>query len=116
MAAWEQRDAQRVPTAAELGRINAASRTAWAQALTRPAGSGGDSGEHLLRLEMAADVPTPADQMPARRALQLQLLTRRNDPSPAQTWEQDVARVLGSPYEETAARRVQSALKALLRR
>lgn len=115
MAAWEQRDAQRVPTAAELGRINAASRTAWAQALARPAG-GEEAGEQLLRLEMAADVPTPADQMPARRALQLQLLTRRHDPSPAQTWEQDVARVLGSPYQETAARRLQSALKALLRR
>jgi hypothetical protein len=39
----------------------------------------------LLRLEMAADVPSPAAQVNARRALQLQMLTRRNDPAPAQT-------------------------------
>ena len=48
--------------------------------------------------------------------LQLQLLTRRNDPSPVQTWGQDTARVLASGYEAGAARRLQNALKNLLRR
>ena len=56
----------------------------------------GDASEALLRLEIAAEVPTPAEQLSARRMLQLQLLTRRNDPSPAQTWGQDTARVLAS--------------------
>jgi hypothetical protein len=47
--------------------------------------------------------------------LQLQLLTRRNDPAPAQTWGQDVARVLSSAHTPEAARRLQQALKVLLR-
>jgi phage tail sheath gpL-like len=70
----------------------------------------------LLRLEIAAEVPTPAQQLSARRLLQLQLLTRRNDPAPAQTWGQDTAQVLASSYEADAARRLQNALKNLLRR
>ena len=72
--------------------------------------------EALLRLEMAADVPTPAEHVPARRALQLQLLTRRNDPAPAETWAQDTAAVLASAHDEAQARRLQIALKALLRK
>ena len=48
--------------------------------------------------------------------LQLQLLTRRNDPSPAQTWAQDTAKVLASPYDAGTARRVQNVLKVLLKR
>jgi ATP-dependent RNA helicase SUPV3L1/SUV3 len=48
--------------------------------------------------------------------LQLQLLTRRHDPSPAQTWGQDVARVLACAYDQAAARRLQNALRTLLRR
>ncbi|MFZ9440709.1 MAG: hypothetical protein ACO260_10490, partial [Hylemonella sp.] len=70
----------------------------------------------LLRLEMAAEVPTPAAELQARRNYQLQLLTRRNDPTPAQTWAQDVARVLAAAYEDSIARRLQAALKVLLRR
>ena len=69
-----------------------------------------------MRLELAAEVPTPAEQLDARRALQLQLLTRRNDPPPAQTWGQDVARVLHASWNETEARRLQNVLKQLLRR
>lgn len=53
-------------------------RTAWSQAIAAPAAGG--APEALLRLEIAAEVTTPADQLAARRALQLQLLTRRNDP------------------------------------
>jgi hypothetical protein len=48
--------------------------------------------------------------------LQLQLLTRRNDPSPAQTWAEDTAKVLASGYDAANARRLQNALKVLLRR
>jgi hypothetical protein len=76
----------------------------------------GDASEALLRLEIAAEAPTPAEHLNARRALQLQLLTRRNDPPPAQTWGEDAARVLASAYEVAAARRLQGVLKTLLRR
>jgi hypothetical protein len=70
----------------------------------------------MLRLEIAGEAPTPAEHINARRQLQLQLLTRRNDPSPAQTWGQDTAKVLAAPYDAALARRLQGVLKALLRR
>lgn len=115
MTAWEQRLAEQVPSHQELGRaVSAQVRQGWTQALAQPAS--GDAAEALLRLEIAADVPTPAEQIQARRALQLQLLTRRNDPSPQETWGADVAKVLATGYEAGAARRVQNALKALLRK
>src|SRR5450830_1197981 len=74
LAAWEQRDAAQVPSAQELGsRVTAATRSAWAKALAQaPAG---DVGVALLRLEMACELPSPAEHLNARRALQLQLLT-----------------------------------------
>ena len=113
--AWEQRDAARLPSASELGgRVTPAARTLWTQALA--AAPSAAAGEALLRLEIAAEVPTPAADLEARRALQLQLLTRRNDPAPAQTWGQDVARVLAAPCDAGQARRLQQALKVLLRR
>jgi ATP-dependent RNA helicase SUPV3L1/SUV3 len=65
---------------------------------------------------MAAEVPTPAAQLAQRRQLQLVLLTRRNDPTPAQTWPQDVARVLATAYSADDARRLQAVLKPLLAR
>ncbi|MFN7713595.1 MAG: DUF349 domain-containing protein [Curvibacter sp.] len=115
LAAWEQRDAARLPALAELGgRVNASLRTLWSQALSAPATA--DATDALLRIEMAADVPTPAEHIEARRALQLQLLTRRNEAGPAQTWGQDAARVLASTYDAEQARRLQQALKVLLRR
>ena len=114
LTAWEQRQAEHVPPLRELGnRLQAPQRQAWVQAVSQaPAG---DATEALLRLEIAADVPTPAAHVPARRALQLQMLTRRNDPAPAQTWAQDAARVLGAGYDAEQARRLQSALKSLLK-
>jgi ATP-dependent RNA helicase SUPV3L1/SUV3 len=114
LAAWEQRSPDTVPTAQELGsRVSPATRTAWGQALAQaPAG---EAQPALLRLEMAAELPTPAAHLDARRALQLQLLTRRHDPAPVQTWGQDVARVLASPYDGDSARRLQNALKILVR-
>ena len=115
LAAWEKRDAAQLPSAQELGgRVTAPVRGAWVQAVS--AAPSGDASEALLRLEMAAEVPTPADQLAARRALQLQLLTRRNDPAPAQTWGQDAARVLASASDAANARRLQNVLKALLRK
>jgi hypothetical protein len=115
LAAWEQRDASRLPTAAEIGgRVTPAVRGLWTQALAAAPSATAD--DTLLRLEIAAEVPTPAEHLDARRALQLQLLTRRNDPAPAQTWGQDVARVLAAAYDAGQARRLQQALKALLKR
>ncbi len=114
LAAWETRDPAQVPTVQELGnRVSPAVRGAWVKALSQPAS--GDASTALLRLEMAADVPTPAEQLSARRMLQLQLLTKRNDPAPAQTWAQDAATVLASNFDATQVRRVQNVLKVLLK-
>jgi len=102
----------------ELGRaVSPAVRSSWSQALgSAPSGQADDAAEALLRLEMAAEVPTPAEQLEARRALQLKLLTRRGDPAPAQTWGQDAGKVLAAPHDAASARRLQNALKALLRK
>jgi hypothetical protein len=118
LSAWEARDAAQLPSAQQLGgRVTAPVRSAWSNAIAAaPKSSAGDAAQALLRLEMAADVPTPADQLSARRALQLQLLTRRNDPSPQETWGQDAAQVLASARDEASARRLQNALKHLLKK
>ena len=117
LGAWQQRQPEQVPSAQELGRaVSASARSAWTQAVAGGAGDASKAAESLLRLEMAAEVPTPADQLDARRALQLQLLTRRNDPAPTETWTQDAAAVLASAHDEAHARRLQNALKALLRK
>ncbi|WP_100409967.1 DUF349 domain-containing protein [Acidovorax sp. 69] len=115
LTAWEKRDPAQVPSTQDLGgRVTASVRGAWTQALsTAPQG---DASEALLRLEMAAETPTPAEHIAARRMLQLQLLTRRNDPAPVQTWGQDAARVLASVSDAANARRLQNVLKALLRK
>ena len=115
MAAWEKRDPSLLPSQQELGRAVAPQvRAAWLQALGKPAS--GDAAEILLRLEMAAELPTPAEHLTARRSLQLQLLTRRNEPAPAQTWGQDAAKLLSCGFSGDSARRAQNVLKALLRR
>jgi hypothetical protein len=115
LGAWQQRQADQLPPAKELGaRVTAQQRLDWAKALQAPAQ--GASEQALLRLEIAAEVATPAAFMDARRMLQLQLLTKRNDAAPAQTWAQDLAQVLGSSYEETSAQRVQAVLKVLLKK
>jgi hypothetical protein len=114
MSAWQDRQADALPSAQELGRaINAATRQAWAQAISQAAKAPASTA--LLRLEMAAEVPTPADKLSERRMLQLQLLTQRNQPGPSETWGQDVAQVLSGPHEEATARRLQNVLKSLLR-
>ncbi|MBC7380548.1 MAG: DUF349 domain-containing protein, partial [Burkholderiaceae bacterium] len=98
LTAWEKRSADQVPGQQDLGRVvSPAVRSSWVQALgNAPAG---DASVPLLRLEMASDAPTPAEHISARRMLQLQLLTKRNDPGPEQTWGQDVAKVLASDFD-----------------
>jgi hypothetical protein len=114
LAAWEKRQADLVPAAQDLGRnVNAAARAAWSQAVSQSPTA--NSGEAILRLEMAAEVPTPAENLNERRALQLQLLTRKNQPGPEQTWALDVTAVLSSTHDPKVARRLQNALKNLLR-
>ena len=115
LLAWERRDASQMPALQALGsRVNAAARSAWASSLSAaPVALPSDA---LLRLEMAAEVPTPAEQLEARRMLQLQLLTRRHDAPPSDTWSQDVGRVLSGGFDAGVARRLQGALKVLLKR
>ncbi len=120
LTAWEKRDPSLVPATQELGnRAPSTTRNAWVQAVSgQNQGNGKAADPHvaLLRLEMAAEVPTPAEHLDARRNLQLQLLTKRNDPSPAQTWAQDTATVLAGDFSAPAARRVQNVLKVLLKK
>ena len=108
------------PSVQELGpKVTPATRSAWQQALTgayQAPPKSANPAEALLRLEMAAEVPTPAEHLNARRMLQLQLLTRRNEPAPVQTWGQDAAVVFSSGYGAEEARRLQNAVKALLKR
>ena len=116
LSAWEKRDVEQLPTAQALGSsVNATTRTAWSQSITAaPKADEKTTAEALLRLEMAAEAPTPAEHISARRMLQLQLLTKRNDPAPAQTWAQDAAKVLASSFDAGNARRMQTVLKVLL--
>jgi hypothetical protein len=114
VTAWQQRSDQGLPTAPEFGRaVTPAIRNQWQQALT--AAPKGDANQALLRIEMAAGVPTPAEHLDARRALQLTLLTHRNDPQPADTWARDTATALAAAHDDAASRRLQAALKVLLR-
>ncbi len=115
LTAWEKRDPALLPAAQELGKlVSPAVRSTWVQALGAPAGKA--VPEALLRLEMAAELPTPAEHISARRMLQLQLLTKRNAPAPAETWGEDAAKVLSGEFDASNARRVQNALKVLLKR
>ncbi|NDF44967.1 MAG: DUF349 domain-containing protein, partial [Betaproteobacteria bacterium] len=115
MHAWEKRDAEKVPAAQAIGnKLSSSQRGQWVQSISQAAQ--GDASTALLRLEVAADLPTPAAHIDARRALQLQLLTRRNDPAPTATWAADAAQVLNTAYDEAASRRLQAALKVLLKK
>ena len=115
IAAWEKRDATLLPSAQDLGKvITPAVLGTWAKAVATP--SGKDAAESLLRLEMAAEVPTPAEHISARRMMQLQLLTKRNAAAPVDTWGEDTAKVLAAEFDAANARRVQTVLKVLLKR
>jgi ATP-dependent RNA helicase SUPV3L1/SUV3 len=115
LTAWEKRDPAQLPSAQDLGKaVPPAVRSRWVQAVSTP--SGKDASEALLRLEIAAELPTPAEHISARRMLQLQLLTKRNAPAPAETWGEDTAQVLAADFDAGNARRVKNVLKALLKR
>ncbi len=119
LTAWKKRDAAQLPSVQDLGKaITPAVHGSWAKAVTKAVStaSGKDASESLLRLEMAAELPTPAEHISARRMLQLQLLTKRNAPAPIETWGEDTAKVLAGDFEGSNARRVQNALKVLLKR
>ncbi len=114
MSAWKDKNPDLVPSLKELGsRINANQRMNWIKAVQT--GSDKSNHEALLRLEMAANAPTPASDLQARRNLQLQLLTKRNDPAPAQTWAEDAAGVLSGPFDAEVANRLQTVLKTMLK-
>lgn len=115
--AWQQRQPEQLPSAQDLGRgVSGGVRNQWAQAVEQGGGDGAQAATAMLRLEMAAEVSTPAEHQGARRQLQLELLTRRNDPLPAETWAQDVATVLAADHDDGRARRLQNALRGLLRK
>ena len=115
ITAWEKRDATLLPSVQDLGKVvTAVVLGTWAKAVATP--SGKDAAESLLRLEMAAEVPTPAEHISARRMMQLQLLTKRNAPAPLETWGEDTAKVLAADFDAANARRVQTVLKVLLKR
>lgn len=116
MGAWQARQADQVPGAQALGgRVAPSVRQAWTKSLQISPQDPQSADTAMLRLEMASESPTPAAYLDARRALQLQLLTRRNDPAPRETWGVDVATVLASAHSEESARRLQAVLKILLR-
>jgi ATP-dependent RNA helicase SUPV3L1/SUV3 len=116
LQAWQTRAPDAIPQGSALGgKAAVQARSQWAQTLGQAA-QGTVAADLLVRLEIAADVPTPAAHQGERRAMQLQLLTRRNDPSPEQTWAKDINQVLQGTYDEAVARRLQSVLKTLLRR
>ncbi len=124
--AWKNRQPETMPSAQDIGKqLQNTTRLQWvaALALSTDSSSANDSDakknsaqQAILRLEIAAELPTPAEQLAARRALQLQLLTQRNQPAPSQTWGSDVAIVLQSAFDENTGRRLQNALKNLLKR
>ena len=116
LGAWEKRDPELLPGAPALGRaVSAGARTLWAKALREGAASSDEQTiQCLTRLEIGAELPTPAEHQAARRAMQLFLLTKRNDPPPAQTWPEDIAKLLACPYDAGQAARARSVLKALL--
>lgn len=114
ITAWEKRDANSLPAAQALGsKVNTTSRQAWVKAISQAPSL--DAKNNLLRLEIATESPTPAALINERRALQLQLLTKRNEAAPIETWSQDVAAVMASDYNEENAKRLQNVLKVLLR-
>jgi ATP-dependent RNA helicase SUPV3L1/SUV3 len=114
--AWKSRQAETLPAAQAIGKaVNNATRTQWTQALAKPQAAADSASTSLLRLEMATGAPTPADYLGERRMLQLQLLTKRNDPAPSETWGADVAKVLASEFSDVAAKRLQANLRVLLK-
>jgi len=89
LTAWEKRDAALLPASSSVVARRRRPVLLRRKALGAGASVKAEAAAQYLRLEMAAEVPTPAEHLDARRGLQLQLLTRRNDPAPAQTWAEE---------------------------
>ncbi|MDO4724903.1 MAG: DUF349 domain-containing protein, partial [Comamonadaceae bacterium] len=118
LQAWSQRDVQAMPAHAQLGKqLPASQYNEWKQQIGQAVSASPEAqAQALLRLEVAADVPTPAEHLGQRRALQLQLLTQRHAAGPEQTWPEDVRNVLASAADAHSSKRLQAALKVLLKR
>ena len=118
LQAWEKRDPSALPSLQALGQqVNAGQRSSWTQALAAmpEAGTQEQAADLLVRLEIASQLPTPAEHQEARRAMQLLLLTQRHAAPPAQTWQQDLTRLLACQHEAGLARRLQAVLKMFLK-
>lgn len=117
LGAWQARDAAQMPSAAQLSKkLGNANWSQWQTAISQPAADNPGAATALLRLEIAADIPTPAHAVGERRALQLQLLTQKHAASPAETWMSDVTQILQTPADDDTSKRLQIALKALLKK
>jgi hypothetical protein len=117
LQAWEKKEASLIPKTQDLGNKNSQSfRALWQQAIEGKKSFSESPSDALLRLEIASEVPTPAEHLNGRRALQLQLLTRRNAPTPLETWGTDAAVVFANAFDAPNARRLQTVLKVLLKR
>lgn len=115
--AWKSRNTEQLPAQNQVSkRVSAAQWNGWKNAIAQTATSQAKASEAMLRLEMAAEVPTPADHLNERRGLQLQLLTQRNAASPAETWTTDLQTILTTGADEDTSKRLQTALKVLLKR
>lgn len=113
LQAWASGDADAMPAATTLGkRMGTKDWQAWRLAV----GQGGQSEQtdSLLRLEIAADVPSPANELSQRRMLQLGILTNKRDAPPQQTWAADVAKVLAGKHRADHAARLRQVLAKLL--
>lgn len=111
--AWKQRSTDAMPDAAAFKNLSGSQHKTWQGAIETAAGAA--SADALLRLEVAADVPTPAAHHDARRAMQLKLLTERDRAEPKETWKEDVTAVLAQAHDDDTSARLQNVLKKLLK-
>lgn len=112
--AWKQRSTDAMPDASAFKNLSGSQHKTWQGAIEQSA-AGDASTDALLRLEVAADVPTPAAHHDARRAMQLKLLTERDRATPKETWKEDVTAVLAQAHDDDTSARLQNVLKKLLK-
>ncbi|MDI9336249.1 MAG: hypothetical protein QM520_04385 [Gammaproteobacteria bacterium] len=113
--AWEQRNVELLPSLRDLGKqVNATMRSKWLDALSKVAHTE-ELGAWLLRLEVAADVPSPAEFVTQRRLLMLSNLSSKNKSPPSLTWAEDLAQVFLGTFNQRAGQRMVKILPALLK-
>lgn len=116
--AWKQRSTDAMPDAAAFRNLSGAQHKSWQTAIDKArsdAAQTTDATDAILRLEVAAEVPTPAAHHDARRAMQLKLLTERDRATPKETWKEDVTAVLTQAHDDDTSARLQNVLKKLLK-